>query len=268
MDSKLARYAVLGCEDALKWGGPEGTKRLCDMFRSHPDEQWEFYAATQGNLPSVDELDEFKGFILTGSHYSANDQHPWIAKLEDFLQRVFSYQQLKHNKECPKLVGICFGHQLMAKAAGAKVVKNELGKFVFELCNIDVSDTLKGKLFYKKVFPSAEKKERDSFVLFQSHSEEVKGIPIPGNTSPGNPLSVASSDKCEHEILLFNEGAGISFQGHMEITNEECMEKILPSIKNAGLFTEEQEKELKRDLDVKINQREEIVELVKQFLAV
>ena len=251
------KFAVIGCEDAAKWGGPYGTTRLCDMFRNHPDEEWEFFAATEGNLPDVEKLDEYAGFILTGSHYSANDSNPWIVELDKFLQTVLSYQQNKENKECPKLVGICFGHQLMAKAAGAKVVKNSTGKFIFELGKINVDKYLREKSFYENVFDGG-----DSFVLFQSHSEEVKDIPLSGNLQ-----SVASSDKCEHEILVFNEGQGISFQGHMEITSDECMEKILPAIKNAGLYNDEQEIELKKNLEIIKNNREEVVILIKRFLS-
>ena len=248
------KFAVIGCEDAVKWGGPYGSKKLCDMFRNHPDEEWEFFAATEGNLPDVKKLDEYAGFILTGSHYSANDPEPWIIKLDKFLQTVLLHQQ---NKEvCPKLVGICFGHQLMAKAAGAKVVKNATGRFIFELGKINVDKYLREKSFYENVFGAG-----DSFVLFQSHSEEVKDIHLSGNLQ-----SVASSDKCEHEILVFNEGQGISFQGHMEITSDECMEKILPAIKNAGLYNEQQEQELKRNLETIKNNREEVVVLIKRFL--
>ena len=254
------KYAVIGCEDAPKWGGPYGSKRLCDMFRNHPDEEWEYFAATQGNLPDIKKLHEYSGFILTGSHYSANDPHPWIVELEKFIKNVLSYQQKKQNNDCPKLVGICFGHQLMAKAAGAKVVKNDGGKFIFELCKINVDKYLKEKSFYENVFGE---QKGNSFVLFQSHSEEVKDIPF----SSGNLQSVGNSDSCEHEILLFNQGAGISFQGHMEITTEECVEKILPAIKNVGLYTDEQEIELKRNLKVIQNEREEVVVLIKRFLA-
>lgn len=249
------KFAVIGCEDAEKWGGPYGTKRLCDMFRNHPDEKWEFFPATEGNLPDVEKLDEYAGFVLTGSHYSANDPAPWIKELDKFLQKVLLYQKNKESKVCPKLVGICFGHQVMAKAAGAKVVKNDTGKFIFELGKINVDKYLREKSFYENVF-----EEEDSFVLFQSHSEEVKDIPL-------SIKSVASSDKCEHEILVFNEGQGISFQGHMEITSDECMENILPAIKNAGLYNDEQEQELKRNLEVIKNNREEVVVLIKRFLA-
>jgi len=254
MMSSDGKLAIISCEDAPKWGGPEGARRLCKMFKNQPDETWEYFMATEGEIPDSSKLEEYKGFVLTGSHYSANDQHDWILRLEKFLKDVFEYQEAK--KQCsPKLVGICFGHQIMAKSLGAKVVKNNNGKFVFELGQIDVDQGFKEKEYYQKVF-----KEDPSFSMFQSHSEEVKDLPSDVIQS------VARSDKCEHEILTYNKEGGLSFQGHMEITSEECLEKILPAIKNAGVYSTDQESEMKETLKKRENQREQVVTLIKEYL--
>jgi GMP synthase (glutamine-hydrolysing) len=59
---------------------------------------------------------EFDGIIISGSTHSAYEQKPWMPALEDFIR-------LAARKEVAML-GICFGHQIIAKAFGGLV---ELG---------------------------------------------------------------------------------------------------------------------------------------------
>lgn len=55
------------------------------------------------------------GWLITGSRYGAYEDHPWIAPLEQFIRDI-------HDDGRP-LVGICFGHQIIAQALGGKVEK-------------------------------------------------------------------------------------------------------------------------------------------------
>ncbi|MEM7000253.1 MAG: type 1 glutamine amidotransferase [Pseudomonadota bacterium] len=55
----------------------------------------------------------FDGYLIMGSEFSANDPFPWIAELCDFVRKLAA-------AKIP-LVGICFGHQLIAKAMGGEV---------------------------------------------------------------------------------------------------------------------------------------------------
>lgn len=57
-------------------------------------------------------------YVLTGSSAGVYDELPWIPELIDFLRQV---------RGRSKLVGICFGHQVMAEAFGGKVVKSPRG---------------------------------------------------------------------------------------------------------------------------------------------
>lgn len=60
------------------------------------------------------ELNEFDGFLLTGSRRGVYDDDPWIERLFDLIQRIHA--------ERIKTVGICFGHQAIAQALGGQVV--------------------------------------------------------------------------------------------------------------------------------------------------
>jgi GMP synthase-like glutamine amidotransferase len=55
------------------------------------------------------------GWLITGSRFGAYEDHPFIPPLEDFIRAV-------HAANVP-MVGICFGHQIIAQALGGRVEK-------------------------------------------------------------------------------------------------------------------------------------------------
>lgn len=77
---------------------------------------WRTYAVDEGELPAAPE--DCDAYIVTGSSAGVYDPLPWIAPAKAFLGAA---------KGKAKLVGICFGHQLMAEAFGGQVVKSPKG---------------------------------------------------------------------------------------------------------------------------------------------
>ena len=55
------------------------------------------------------------GWLITGSKFGAYEDHPWIPPLEAFIRDCFAQRV--------PLVGICFGHQIIAQALGGRVEK-------------------------------------------------------------------------------------------------------------------------------------------------
>lgn len=100
---------------------PPGVDQFGDypaMFRALLGPQTHDYTTFDvqaGELPASAEACEV--YIVTGSSAGVYDPLPWIAPLSDFLRAA---------RGTP-MVGICFGHQIMAQAFGGKVIKSPKG---------------------------------------------------------------------------------------------------------------------------------------------
>ncbi|MGY9052278.1 MAG: type 1 glutamine amidotransferase, partial [Rhodobacterales bacterium] len=68
---------------------------------------------------SVDICD---GWLVTGSRHGAYEKHDWIPPLEDFIRESY-------DANVP-IVGVCFGHQIIAQALGGHVEKFKGGWIV------------------------------------------------------------------------------------------------------------------------------------------
>lgn len=75
------------------------------------------FRVTEGELPTAQTACD--AYLVTGSPAGVYDNAPWIAPLATFLQERYAAGQ--------KLVGICFGHQLLAHALGGHAEKSAKG---------------------------------------------------------------------------------------------------------------------------------------------
>ena len=55
------------------------------------------------------------GWLITGSKHGAYEDHPWIPPLEQLMRDIRDSGR--------PLIGVCFGHQIIAQALGGKVEK-------------------------------------------------------------------------------------------------------------------------------------------------
>ncbi len=125
-------------------------------------------------------------FLITGSPAGVYDPLPWIEPLTDFIRAARQ----------SRIVGICFGHQIMAQALGGQVEKSDKGWGTgLQHYAID------------KVEPWMEPVA--SIAVPASHQDQV--VIQPPNTS-----LIASSDFTPLAAFNWTDRPAISFQFHPE----------------------------------------------------
>ncbi|MDB5447294.1 MAG: glutamine amidotransferase, class [Phenylobacterium sp.] len=107
----------------LKAGAPpkraQGFGSYPEMFRKLLGEDafdYSVFAVDEGELPPSPETCE--AYLVTGASAGVYDPLPWIGELKGFLNAA---------KGRARLVGVCFGHQVMAEAFGGQVIKSPKG---------------------------------------------------------------------------------------------------------------------------------------------
>lgn len=137
-----------------------------------------------GQLP--DDPLAFDGYLITGSPAGVYDHLPWIAPLEQFLRAATPR----------KLVGVCFGHQIMAQAFGGKVEKSDRGWGIgLQRYTVD------------KVEPWMDR--ATSIAVPASHQDQVVVQP------PATDV-IASSDFAPFAALAWTDRQAMSVQFHPE----------------------------------------------------
>jgi len=87
------------------------------LFTGHGEVEVVTFDAIGGELPA--DPSQCDAWLTTGSRHSVYDDEPWIRALEGFVRQVAA-------TDVP-FIGICFGHQLIAKALGGSVMKSNRG---------------------------------------------------------------------------------------------------------------------------------------------
>jgi GMP synthase-like glutamine amidotransferase len=89
----------------------DGQKVVAKLRTLRPQWQYEVVSVKDGLFPSS--VHDFDAYVLTGSPASVNDDEAWIHRLMVFVQDLDAARL--------PMIGLCFGHQAIAKALGGKV---------------------------------------------------------------------------------------------------------------------------------------------------
>lgn len=86
--------------------------------------------------PSLDDID---AILVTGSKYNAFDDDEWIITLVEFVRKALLHERVR-------VIGVCFGHQIVARALGALVARSDQG---WEVSVIETRLTEKGRELFE-----------------------------------------------------------------------------------------------------------------------
>jgi len=127
-------------------------------------------------------------YVITGSRHSVYDDLPWIRRLADFLRGEIETGR--------KVVGICFGHQLLAHFFGGEVRPATTG------WEVGVKET--------QVCATAPwmSPPLPKFSIISSHKDQVQRVPEGATVT-------ASSASCPVAGFTMGDNV-ITFQGHPE----------------------------------------------------
>ena len=162
-----------------------------DMFAAllgqvDPDLEFVVYDVEHGQYPA--DIDEVDAYLITGSKSGVYEDKPWIAPLMAFVRELDSRRK--------KLIGICFGHQLVAQALGGSVQKSSKGW---------------GMGLHTHRFSHApawhDQGDRDLDILV-SHQDQVL------KAADGAQV-LAGSEFCENAVIQIGHHI-LTFQGHPE----------------------------------------------------
>lgn len=186
-----------------------------DMFRKMfgaTAYEYEIFDVQAGAFP--DDVSACPAYLVTGSACGVYDDLPWIAQLMAFLREA---------KGRAALVGICFGHQIMAEAFGGKVIRSHKGWGA-------------GAQRYEVWRPQPWSGKQRAITLPASHQDQVVALPPAVEVVAGNGFA-------PYGLLAYRDQPAISLQLHPEFSHDYAV--ALTEIKrDKGLSEEDVERAL------------------------
>ena len=158
------------------------------LGQQHDEFEFLVYRVIDGHIPH--NITDCDGWLITGSKFSVYGTQPWIPALKDLIRQIV-------DTDIP-LVGICFGHQIIAEALGGRVEKSDKGWGL----GLDTY----------KLAPGSIIDEQKLITLNIFHQDQIVELP------PGAEV-YASSEFCQYAGLVLNNQI-LTIQAHPEFQTE------------------------------------------------
>ncbi|XP_022952626.1 gamma-glutamyl peptidase 5-like [Cucurbita moschata] len=188
------RFAMLLCAEdpeyvKKKYGGYFG---VFLRMLGEEGEIWDSYRVAAGHFPNDGDIGLYDGFVVSGSCSDAHSDDPWICQLLLLLKKLNGLKK--------KVLGICFGHQVLCRALGGKTGR-ALSGWDIGITTIHVSPS--SKVFSSLKIPSM-------LSVIECHRDEVQELPSKAEV-------IGWSEKTGIEIFKYGDHM-MGIQGHPEYT--------------------------------------------------
>nr|GLL28607.1 gamma-glutamyl peptidase 5-like [Ipomoea trifida] len=195
MEGSGKKFAVLLCADDSEYvkkmyGGYFG---VFLRMLAEEGETWAVFRVARGEFPEDDEIGEFDGFVITGSCNDAHGNDAWICKLLNLLNKLNSMKK--------KVLGICFGHQILGRAIGGKTGRATGGWDI----GVTTVHLKKSKVFTSLKMPAF-------LNILEVHQDEIRELPPKAEI-------LAWSIKTGIEMFRYGDHF-MGIQGHPEYTKD------------------------------------------------
>lgn len=129
--------------------------------------EFDIFNTVKGQYPAS--FDAYDAVLLTGSKADSFSQEPWVLTLKEKVQELLAAKK--------KLIGVCFGHQLVALCLGSQVGRAPQGWGA-------------GRMQYRWTAPElAQAEGRTQVAMLASHQDQVFDL-------PGGARLLATSEFC------------------------------------------------------------------------
>uniref|UniRef100_A0A1J3E2Z6 Glutamine amidotransferase domain-containing protein n=1 Tax=Noccaea caerulescens TaxID=107243 RepID=A0A1J3E2Z6_NOCCA len=178
-------------------------------------EQWDLFRVIDGEFPEDKDLDKYEGFVISGSLNDAFGDDDWIVKLRSLCLKLDDMKK--------RVLGICFGHQILTRIKGGKIGRASSGMDMGLRTITMVKDAVKPGGYFGDEIPK-------SLAIIKCHQDEVLEL-------PESATLLAYSDKCNVEMCSYGNHF-LCIQGHPEY-NKEILSEIIDRVVNMKLIEQD-----------------------------
>lgn len=198
-------YIVLACKKAgIDQTGYFHFPALFTGLYRRNYEKWLYLVTSADPFPDDNLLSKCKCLIMPGSELSVFDDYDFLRKSEHYIKQIIDNIEKYPNL---KILGICFGFQLILKAFDVKLGQIPMKDFIKDPVDLTISDSFWSLNFVKRSHVKPVKTLR----IQESHQDYVKTLPDNHKF-----IKYGSSSSCDMEIIVSKDEKIFLIQGHPE----------------------------------------------------
>ena len=208
------KIGILQCglvHEALAPEFGEYDRVFADWLKAHdPSLTFRGWVVEHGELP--EHPGEMDGYILSGSKHGVYEGHDWLPPLKAFIRAAAAANV--------PMVGVCFGHQVIAEALGGRAVKSDkewgLGRHEYE--TVALPEWMKGA--------------PNRIAIHAVHQDQVVEVPEDATV-------VARSAFCENAALVYGNADApyaLTIQPHPEFSDKFLSDLV--TVRRGSVFAE------------------------------